>query len=64
MTLRDKILEAAFWHEAICLKCGCSDELPAFLEASCECPEGQELVVDAIEFSAVLAILDQGAGPG
>lgn len=62
VTLRTKLAEAAFWHEAICLKCGCSEEIPAFLEASCECPEGQELIVDAIEFTAVLAILDQIAG--
>lgn len=59
MTLRAKITEAAFWHEAICLRCGCSDEFPAFVEATCDCDEGKELIVDAIEFQEVLRQLDE-----
>lgn len=62
MTLRDKITEAAFWHEAICLKCGCSEEEPKFVLATCDCPEGEELIVDAGEFAAVLRTLDAEAG--
>lgn len=58
MTLRNKIAEAAFWHEAICLTCGCRDELPQFVEATCDCAEGDELIVDAIAIQAVLARLE------
>lgn len=64
MTLRDKLSVAAFWHEAICLKCGCSDELPEFVEATCNCEEGAELIVDAREFSVVLETLDQESAAG
>jgi len=59
MTLREKISEAAFWHEHICLKCGCSDEVKNFVEATCDCLEGEELIVDAKEFQGVLVVLDQ-----
>jgi hypothetical protein len=64
LTLREKITEAAFWHEAICLKCGCSDEFPAFVEATCDCEEGKELIVDAAEFQVVLEKLDAEALDG
>ncbi len=60
MNLRSKLSEAAFWHESICLKCGGHDE-PSEMEIACDCPEGTKLIVDAMEFSEVLAVLEQEA---
>lgn len=55
MTLRERIAEAAFWHEWVCMECGAAQDD----EGACEnCEQGG--VVNAEALNRMVQQLDEG----